>query len=123
MPLLLGGVLEELLGNRLGVDACRHEVVVLVAKDTHDLGRECFVQNGDDPFTIGAVGRGDRPGPHLLARIRSNLFDIEEKRLTLRLVVRHGSTPLRSVRPWSESHLLTCEADETNAQMSCRHPT
>ena len=46
-PLLLLGVLEELVGHRLGVDALRHVVVVLVAERADDLGREHLVEHGE----------------------------------------------------------------------------
>ena len=47
--LLLAGVLEELVGDGLGVDARRHEVVALVAQDADDLGRERLVQQPRRP--------------------------------------------------------------------------
>jgi hypothetical protein len=48
------------------------EVVALVAHPAHDLGRQCLVEDLDDPFTVGAVGGRDRAlldlGPRALAQ-------------------------------------------------------
>ena len=43
VALLLVGVLQELLSDRLGVDALRHEIVALVSEHAHDLRRQGLV--------------------------------------------------------------------------------
>ena len=60
VQLFLVGVLEELGGDRLGIDPGGREVVPLVAQDADELGGQRFVEDLDDPLTVGAVRVGDR---------------------------------------------------------------
>ena len=54
---LLVGVLEELGGDRAGVEAVGHEVVPLVAEHADDLGGQRLVEHLDHLLAVGAVGR------------------------------------------------------------------
>lgn len=65
--LLLGGMQQELLRNRLGVEALGRVVVLLVAQDADQLGGQCCVEHRDDPIEVGAVGGGNRALLDLLA--------------------------------------------------------
>jgi len=74
--LLLVRVLQELLGDRIGVDAGGHEVVALVAQHTDDLGGERFVEQLEDGITIRAITLGDRALLDVLPRALPQCFDV-----------------------------------------------
>ena len=58
VALLFGRVLQELGGDRRGVDAVGHVVVPLVAQHAHQLGGERLVENLDHTLAVGAVVLG-----------------------------------------------------------------
>ncbi len=77
--LLLVGVLEELLRDRLRVDARGHEVVPLVAEHADDLRRQRLVQDLDDRLAVGAVALGHRPLLHMLPRSFPKRLDVRKE--------------------------------------------
>ena len=79
VALLLVGVLEELSGHRLGVDARRHVVVALVTQDAHELRRERFVEQAQDGLAVRAIAFGDRAFLHMAAGPSTKLLDIRER--------------------------------------------
>ena len=74
--LFLTGVLEELFGHRLRMNATCHVVVALVTQDTHNLGRQSFVQNSNHLLTVSLVTFSHRASLEVLARTLSQCVDI-----------------------------------------------
>ncbi len=70
------GVLEEFLGDRLGVDAARHEIVVSIAEHADDFGGEDFIEHGDDALAVSEVGPGDGALGHMLSGAFSDGFEV-----------------------------------------------
>jgi len=79
VDLLLGGVLEELLGDRVGVDPFGHVEVPLVAQDADDLGGKRLVEQLDDGGSVGLVPFGDGPFLDVLAGPPAQLFDVGQE--------------------------------------------
>src|SRR5471030_110998 len=78
--LLFAGVLRELVGHRLRVDARGHVVMALVAQHADDLGRQRVVQQLDGGVDVAAVGLGDGTLLDVFARPALDLFDVGEER-------------------------------------------
>ena len=97
MALLLVRVLQELLRDRLGMDAVRHEIVAFVAEHADDLGREGLVQDPHDDLGVGAVALGNGAALDVLARAAADRLDVGQKRLLLlvRLPLLHAPLLLR----------------------------
>jgi hypothetical protein len=56
VELLVVGVLEELLGDGLGMDALGHEVMTLVAQHAYQLGCQYLVEDTDCLLQVATVG-------------------------------------------------------------------
>lgn len=56
VALFFGGVLQEFLRDRVGVDAAGHEVMPFVAQDAHQLGGQRFVQQLHHSGAVGLIG-------------------------------------------------------------------
>jgi len=91
VPLLLVGVLQKFLRDRLRVDSAGHEVVPAIAQRADDLGRQRLVQHADHRLAIAAVPFGHRAVQDVLAGAAADLFDIGQERLLLCLLwLRHA---------------------------------
>jgi len=95
MLLLLARMLFELLLDGLRMDAGRHEVVELIAKNAHELGGERLVQNPDRLCAIELIVGGDRPFGDVLARPVAKRLDL------LRMGHRSVSSCPRRSRRWN----------------------
>ena len=84
VPHLLVGMLQELCGDRTGVQTFGHVVVALVAEHAHDLRRERLVEHLDHPVPVSAVGRRDRALFDLLPSSFAERLDVGQE-------VRHGA--------------------------------
>src|SRR5205823_1933051 len=80
VALLLVGVFEIIFGHSVGVDSRRHVVVAIVAKHTHDFGRERLVEYRDDFFTVREVTLRHRAILNMLASAAPDLLDVRQRR-------------------------------------------
>src|SRR6185312_15569718 len=51
-------VLQELILDGVGVDSRGHEIMEAIAQHAHQLGSECFVEDGDGLLFVETVVRG-----------------------------------------------------------------
>jgi hypothetical protein len=79
------GVLQELGGDRARVDAARHEIVVAIAQDAHELGRQRLVQQLDHLFLVRAVVLGDGALLDMAPRLLAQRLHVGELRGSLSL--------------------------------------
>ena len=74
-------MLQELRGDRVGVDALGHEVVTLVAQHADDLRGQRLVEQLDHGLAVGPVSIGDRAFFDVLPRPATKLGDVGHERL------------------------------------------
>jgi hypothetical protein len=79
VELLVRGVLQELLGDRFGVEALSHEVMALIAQDADDLGGKNAVEESHGLTAVQAIGRCHDALLHVLAGAPPYLLDVAEK--------------------------------------------
>jgi len=72
-------MLQEFLCHRVGVDAAGHEEMPLVAKDAHQFGSQCLVQQLDDRGAVGPVAIGDGAVLDVLAGAGAQGLDVGEE--------------------------------------------
>src|SRR5665647_3480467 len=79
MALLLGRMLEELLGHGLSMNPSGHVVVTFVSQHTDNFRGENLIQYADDRFPVRSVGTGNRAHLHMLARSPAERLNIGDE--------------------------------------------
>src|SRR5215831_10945761 len=94
--LLFLGMDTEFRRHCSRMKACGHEVMKLVAQHTHELSRECLVQNAHGLVQVQPVVLGHGAIFDLLACPGSNFFNVfqEMHRVFLYIVAKTGYRPL-----------------------------
>ena len=72
-------MLKKLLGNRLRLDALRHEEVPLVAQDTDDLGGQYLIEDMDCLRQVTSIRRCDGAFTYVFPCAPAQLFDVAEE--------------------------------------------
>ena len=94
LPRLFLGVLEELFGHGLCMNAGGHVVVTFIAQHTDNFGSQDLIEDADNRFAVRAIGAGHRTLLHVRTGAAAEFLDVCHE-CTMVLFDRYGCHLLR----------------------------